>query len=355
MRTFLPRGILFVLLMSFLVVPSFGQSSNSGSDTPNTGGSPFEVMIVPTAQTDYDACSGSGFVGKTNVVGLAMRNTGDKALRGYVVAVWYHDVGSRIVTHATVSKLIHPGDPMIEPGAEWHATACGLSKGADLQDPKAQVDLLMYADGETWGPVELAESNHLDGVSIGMNFAAGGDDQERGYVTTTPVPAEMVGEPVLNLGLPIPLKFYGRMERDDSGQLLLDVQATNTSDVPVVGYEYAITFYDRDTHDAVRSVGTKALETHGNPQDYLQPGATWASGGRKVSMAANGEPDTYTVRLDAVVLADGSVLGPQQSREATELTGMIEGIGAVKPLPPKSGGPVYLGGGVAGGTSSALP
>ena len=354
MRTFLPRGNLFVALLCLVVIPCFGQSSNSG-ESPKEGGSPFEVSIVAATQADYDACSGSGFVGKTNVVGLSMRNTGDKALRGYVVAVWYHDVGSRIVAHSTVGKLVHPADPMIEPGAAWHGTACGLSNGADLEDPKAQVDLLMYADGDTWGPVELAESNHLDGVSIGMNFAAGGDDQQRGYVTPTPVAAEMQGKPILNLGAPMPLKFYGTIDRDDSGQLLLVVQAENTGDVPVVGYEYSVTYYDRDTRDAVKSVGTKTMETHGNAENYLQPGAMWASGGRKIPTSQNGEPDTYTVRLDAVVLADGSVLGPRQSRESDELVGMIEGIGAVNVSLKKR--EIVLGAGVLGGTAghTALP
>jgi hypothetical protein len=369
MRTFLPKGIVFVTLLCFFVVPSFAQGSNSASDSSNESGSPFEVTIVPATQADYDACSGSGFVGKTNIVGLAMRNAGDKPLRGYVVAVWYHDVGSRIVTHSTVSKLIHPGDPMIEPGAEWHGTACGLSKVADLEDPKAQVDFLMYADGETWGPDELVESNRLDGVSIGMNFAAGGDDQQRGYVTPTPVAAEMVGQPISmedgprpNLGGPMPLIFFGKMDRDDAGNLLLVVQATNTGEVPVVGYYYSITFYDRDTHDAVKRVGTKTMETHGNAVDYLQPGATWASGGRKIPASENGEADTYTVTLDAVVLADGTVRGPLYSRESDELVGMVEGIGAVHVSPcfwskAACGGPIInsWGGGVVGGTISALP
>jgi hypothetical protein len=347
MRTFLPRGILFVALVCFVVIPSFGQSSNS-ENASNEGSSPFEVSIVPTMQADYDACSGPGFIGKTTVVGLAMKNTSDKALRGYVVAVWYHDTGSRMVTHATMSKLIHPGEPMIQPGAEWHATACGLSKGADLEDPKAQVDFLMYADGDTWGPVELVESNHLDGVSIGMNFAAGGDDQQRGYVTPTAVVPEMVGTPILNLGAPLPLKFFGKMDRDDAGNLLLVVQATNTGDVPVIGYYYTITFYDRDTHDAVKSVGTKTMETQGKSEDYLLPGSTWASGGRKIPASANGEPDTYTVKLDTVVLGDGTVIGPRQSREGDELVGIVEGIGAVTVLTTRK--TFGLLGGVAGGT-----
>ncbi|MGH9573211.1 MAG: hypothetical protein ACRD40_06735 [Candidatus Acidiferrales bacterium] len=38
--------------------------------------------------------------------------------------------------------------------------------------------------------------------------------------------------------------------------------------------------------------------------------------------------------LDAVVLADGTVKGPQRSREALELIGMIEGIGAIKTVNP---------------------
>jgi hypothetical protein len=242
MRSFLPRGILLVVLFLSFYIPTFAQAAaGKTSDNPL---SPFDVSIVPTTQADYDACGNAGFVGKTTVVGLQMRNSGLKPLRGYVVAVWYHDTGSRHVTHDTVSKLIHPGDQMIMPGAEWHATACGMSKMADLDDPKAQVDLLMYADGSTWGPVELQESSRLDGVSIGMNFAAGGDNRERGYDTATPEPGSFTGEPVSGDGNPFPLQFGGMVNRDDTGQALVWVQATNMGTVPVIGYEYRITFYD---------------------------------------------------------------------------------------------------------------
>jgi hypothetical protein len=333
MRFFLPRGILLVALCCVIYFPAFGQNStnqNSTTDSANGGGSPFSVAITPATQADYDECSAGGFVGKMQVVGLDMRNNGDKPLRGYVLAVWYHDEGSRYVQHQTVTKLIRPSEPVIMPGSQWHSAACGLSKGADLNDPKAQVDLLMYEDGETWGPVELAESNRFDGVSIGMNFAAGEDNVERGYVSATPTNADPTGEPVPVTDKTSPLKFFASNDRDDHGNLVVDVEATNEGNVPVAGYEYAITFYDRETHDAIKSVTTKALETHGYPADYLQPGETWTSGGRKIPACANGEPATYAVTLDAVVFADGTVMGPQRSREALELVGMIQGIGAIK-------------------------
>jgi hypothetical protein len=328
MRPFLPRGILLVVVFLSFFVPAFAQDAASGS--ANGAPSPFDVSIVPTTQADYDACGSAGFIGKTTIVGLQMRNNGVKPLRGYVVAVWYHDVGSRYVTHDTVSRLIHPGDQMIMPGAEWHATACGMSKAADLEDPKAQVDLLMYADGSTWGPVELPESSRLDGVSIGMNFAAGGDDRERGYVTATPEPGSFTGQAVSGDGDSSPLQFGGVVNRDDTGQVLVWVQATNMGAVPVIGYEYRITFYDHASGNVDKNVTTKALETHGNAADYLQPNATWVSGGRKVPTSSDGQLDTYTVTLDEAVLEDGTVVGPRRSREADELIGMIEGIGAMK-------------------------
>jgi len=336
MRVFLPRSILLVAFLCLICSPTFGQTSASQSlanDSTDGGASPFYVAITPATQTDYDACSESGFVGKTQVLGLDMRNNSDKPLRGYVLAVWYHDAGSRYVQHQTVSKLIRPNQPMISPGERWHSVACGLSKGIDLTDPKAQVDLLMYGDGETWGPVELPESNRLDGVSIGMNFAAGEDNVERGYVTATPTNADPTGEPILVTEKTSPLKFFARNDRDDHGNLVLDVEAMNEGNIPIAGYEYAITFYDRVTHEAIKSVTTKALETHGYTADYLQPGETWVSGGRKIPASSNEEPATYTVTLDAVVFADGAVIGPQRSREALELVGMVEGIGALKTMP----------------------
>jgi hypothetical protein len=355
MRSFLPRGILLVALCCLIYFPTFSQNSssqtstntqNSASESENEASSPFSVAITAATPADYDECSAGPLGGKTQVVGLDMRNNGDRPLRGYVLAVWYHDAGSRFVAHSVVSKLIRPSEPMIMPGVPWHSAACGLSPRADLTDPKAQVDLLMYEDGETWGPVELPESNRLDGESIGMNFAAGGDNVQRGYVTATATNADPIGEPMPVTADTFPLKFFATSDRDDHGNLLLDVEATNEGKVPVAGYEYAITFYDSVTHETIKNVTTKALETHGYPADYLQQGETWTSGGRKSPASGNGEPATYSVTLDAAVLANGIVIGPQRSREALELVGMIQGIGAVKiiqpgyPLGPLSGGVV---------------
>ncbi|MGH9573212.1 MAG: hypothetical protein ACRD40_06740 [Candidatus Acidiferrales bacterium] len=51
--------------------------------------------------------------------------------------------------------------------------------------------------------------------------------------------------------------------------------------LPRAGYEYTVTFYDRVTHDVIKNVTTKALETRGDAADFLQPGDTWVSRGRK--------------------------------------------------------------------------
>lgn len=75
---------------------------------------------------------------------------------------------------------------------------------------------------------------------------------------------------------------------------------------------------------------------------------TWTSGGRKIPASSNGEPATYSVALDAVVFANGAVIGPQRSREALELVGMIQGIGAIKVIQPEFKlGPIS--GGMVGG------
>ena len=104
------------------------------------------------------------------------------------------------------------------------------------------------------------------------------------------------------------------------------IQATNTGSVPVVGYEFKISFFDHGTGVLAKNVTTKALETHHVAADYLQPGQTRQSGGRKLPTSSDGELDTYTVTLDAVVLADGTTLGPRRSSEADELLGMVEGM-----------------------------
>jgi hypothetical protein len=114
---------------------------------------------------------------------------------------------------------------------------------------------------------------------------------------------------------------------------LLDVQATNKGTVPVIGYEYEITFYDHATGDTIKRLGTKALETHRRPSDYLQPGATWVSGGRAIPTSSDGQLATYSVEVDAVIFADGTIAGPCDSREADELIGMIEGMGELTLAP----------------------
>jgi hypothetical protein len=244
------------------------------------------------------------------------------------VAVRYQDSANPIfILHQASSKLIRPGEPMIMPGAEWHSTVCGLTKDADVNNVSAVPDLIMYEDGSTAGPAGLRESNHLDGVSVGMNFAAGNDAVERAYVTATP---GITGEPLPKDDRSSPLEFSASVEREDSGQALLVVEATNRGAVPVIGYDYTISFSDHVTGAFVKDVTTKALETRGNAADYLQAGATWASGGRNLPTSSDGALDTYEVTLDTVVLADGTVLGPRRSRESDELVGMIEGIGMVK-------------------------
>jgi hypothetical protein len=335
MRLSLPSGIRFLAFFVCSCFPVFSQTTNKTAASPGSSGSdsPLALKIVPAEQADYDSCAQAGSLGKMNLVGLEMQNSGEKPLRGYVVAVWYHDNGSRFVTHQTVYKLIRPGEPTIAPGSHWHTTACGLSKNADLDDPKAQVDLLMYDDGSTWGPVELVQSNRLDGELIGMNFVAGGDNRERGYDTATPLDAGPTGAVIPGGELSFFLEISGVVEHDSTGQALLDVQATNKGIVPVIGYEYSINFFDHATGNSIKRVGTKALETHRRPTDYLQPGATWVSGGRKVPTSSDGELATYTVDVDVVIFADGTVAGPCNSRQADELIGMVEGMGELTLAP----------------------
>jgi len=112
---------------------------------------------------------------------------------------------------------------------------------------------------------------------------------------------------------------------------MLAVQATNIGATPIRGYVFTASFFDPTTGNRLRRLTTKELETHGNPNGYLLPGATWVAGARKFSYLPDGTLASHTIILDLVVFADGSLFGPKQSSESDEVLGMFQGIDGANP------------------------
>ena len=98
------------------------------------------------------------------------------------------------------------------------------------------------------------------------------------------------------------------------------------SDKPIRGYRYVTSFFNSATGAVIRQAATKELETHGNPSDFLAPGASWIADPRKFSHLADGTLASYKINVDLVVFADGSTFGPIKSAESEEVLGMIQGI-----------------------------
>jgi hypothetical protein len=123
-----------------------------------------------------------------------------------------------------------------------------------------------------------------------------------------------------------PLHIESGVWRDEHGQDMLAVAVTNESANPIRGYLFQTSFFDPATGNLIRQASTKELETHGNPSDYLVPGATWIADPRKFSHLSDGSLASYKISLDLVVFADGSTFGPKKSSESDEVLGMFHGI-----------------------------
>jgi hypothetical protein len=135
----------------------------------------------------------------------------------------------------------------------------------------------------------LPASHQLIGTMDGMDFSLRTTDLER-YVspilpTDGPVPTERIQ--IENAG---PLRFVSGLWHDESGTQLLAAEITNISDRPIRGFVFTASFFDPLTGNRLRRITTKELETHGNPKDYLLPGATWLTGARRVRICPTGLP-----------------------------------------------------------------
>ncbi|HEY4837146.1 MAG TPA: hypothetical protein VIH72_00975 [Candidatus Acidoferrales bacterium] len=314
MRSAALKGI---LLVAFCLVICFPASAQG--DSPQKSAPALHVTIVPPTAEDIARCKqGWPKPSDSRALGLDMSYAGEKALRGYELAIlqggqpWGYSEGA-FFHDLTSHELKPPERELMQPGMNFHSAVCG-SQDADISKISANVDLLIFEDGTISGPVSLHQSQVLFGAYLG----ARGDADEGKFVTRVPVGSDTAGDPITIENEPLPLQFSGIIERGDSGKANLVIRAVNKGDVAVLGYVFKISFYDHATGAFVRSVTTKAVST--NP---LPPGGIWHSIGRRLSVSSDGEFDTYKVSVDMVQLANGKLLGPRRSAESYEVSGMI--------------------------------
>jgi hypothetical protein len=237
-----------------------------------------------------------------------------------------------VLTEQTFQEARDSRGPMIVDGAEWTRTSCSNVETipGHALNVITKVDVLKFVDGSIWGPASLPASHRLIGTMDGMDFGVKTTDLEHLVSPILPqggpVPVERVQ--FQNIG---PLRFESGIWHDDNGKEMLAVQATNVATSPIRGYVFTESFLDPATGNRLRRVTTKELETHGDPTHYLLPGATWVAGPRKFSYLPDGSPADYTITLDLVVFADGSMFGAKQSRESDEVLGMFLGIDTANP------------------------
>ena len=314
-----------VFLMAMVLGPSVSLQTTAAQDDHQKS-SPLSVTAQFSTVLGADCNSGKGVV-------VQLHYTGAQPLRGYLVRLVLGDsVTGKVLTEQVIQEIRDLREPMIINGAEWTRTFCSIVKttpGEPLT-VTAKVDVLKFADGSIWGPASLPVSHQLIGTMDGMDFSAKTTDLER-YVSPIlppggPVPLERIQFQTVG-----PLRFVSGVWRDERGQQMLAVQATNVGATPIRGYVFTASFFDPTTGNRLRRVTTKELETHGNPNDYLLPGATWVAGARKFSYLPDGTLASHTIILDLVVFADGSLFGPKQSSESDEVLGMFQGIDGANP------------------------
>lgn len=316
------RAVAFLFAMvlaTFLSVDSAAVQDREKESSPLIVSAQFSTLL------SADCNSGKGMIAQ-------FRYEGARPLRGYLVSVILRDSAGRVLSEQTIQEIRDLREQMIPQGSEWTRTFCSIVKATsgDALTATAKVDVLRFADGSNWGPMALPASHQLIGTMDGMDFSLKTTDLER-YVSPIlppdgPVPTERIQ--IENAG---PLRFVSGVWHDQSGKQLLAVEITNISDRPIRGFVFTASFFEPMTGNRLRRVTTKELETHGNPKDYLLPGATWLTGARGFSYLSDGTPAGYEIILDLVVFADGSISGPKHSSESDEVLGMFLGIDGANP------------------------
>ncbi len=254
---------------------------------------------------------------------------GSQALRGYLVTLALADSHvNKILTEQILQEARDSRGPMIVDGADWTRTICSIVEtiAGHALSVVPKVDVLKFVDGSIWGPASLTASHRLIGVMDGMDFGVKTTDLEH-YVSPILPQGGPVPERHIQFQTIGPLRFASGIWRDDNCKEMLAVEATNVAANPIRGYVFTESFFDPATGNRLRRVTTKELEPHGDPTHYLLPGASWVAGPRKFFYLPDGSPADYTITLDLVVFADGSMFG----RESDEVLGMFFGIDTTNP------------------------
>ena len=283
--------------------------------------SPLSIATQISSDPGKECHGGKGVVAQ-------FRYSGTQPLRGYLVIFSFADsTTGKVLKEPRIRSTLSSKHPMIDIGAEWAETVCGPEKfTGDNVTVTARIDVLDFADGSIWGPASLASSHDLIGTLNGIDFVGNTATELERYVSPIspqqgPFPDADVQTQTIG-----PLKIESGIWRDEHGQDMLAVNVTNESSTPIRGYLLVTSFFDPATGTSIRRVSTKELETHGNPADYLAPGATWVADPRKFSYLSDGTLASYKISVDVVALADGSIFGPIKSAESQEVLGMLRGI-----------------------------
>jgi hypothetical protein len=318
-----PRA--WMLLLAMVLAPFACSYSAAKSDDPSVA-SPLHVEAQFSANVGGDCKTGEGLV-------VQLRYSGERPVRAYLVKFSLaNSATGKPVRQLTIDEA-REAHQMIASGAEWTRTVCTKLKATapDSISVTADVDMLKFDDGSTWGPLESRESHQLIGTIDGMDFITK-TTELKGFVTPIlpdrgPLPDEYLESQTIG-----PLKIESGVWRDEDGRDMLAVAVTNETDLPIRGYLLTATFFDPATGTRIRRASTKELETQGNPSDYLEPGATWVADPRKFSRLPDGSLASYKIDVDLVVFADGSTFGPKRSQESDEVLGMFRGIDAENDL-----------------------
>lgn len=304
-------------------------AQDSATDSSILTKSPLDVSVDRAGEPDLTHC---GDARVRNPLVLQLRYEGTKPLRGYVVGLYFPDPNSEATQRNAIDvDVVYPNRKLIAPGAEWKRTVCALPEGADPANVSVKVDLLGFEDGSKWGPMALRMSNSVLGLCEGIDFVQG---QTGVAKLLSPVPLEtnsVVGAGSNSSALG-PLTMTPIIQRGDSGEDRLLVQATNMSSSPVRGYIFKVSFFDHATGTFIKSVSTKVLEMREEPSAYLAPGASWGSSAREVPRSTDDAPAVYKLTLDMVVLGDGRTFGPSRSPKSAELIGMLQAMSKIKAM-----------------------
>jgi hypothetical protein len=316
---FLKRVFFFAAVIAgALACSQIASAQDETQDSP-----PLSITTQVSSDLGAECHAGKGLVAQ-------FRYWGTQPLRGYLVIFSFADsTTGKVLKEPWIRNTPSLKHPMIDIGAEWTETVCGPEKfTGDNMTVTARIDVLDFADGSIWGPASLAKSHELIGTLNGIDFQGHTTTQLERYVS--PISTQRGPLPVTDVQTQTigPLKIESGVWRDEHGQDLLAVDVTNESSFPIRAYLLTTSFFDPATGTRIRRFSTKELETHGNPADYLAPGATWVADPRKFSYLSDGTLASYKISVDLVAFADGSIFGPKKSAESDEVLGMLRGIDA---------------------------